>query len=345
MRKSFSLSTAFAVAFAVVAPAVSLLAPVNAAAVTVAVSSPANAEFAALTATDVTFGYTASATQFAAADTITVVISPALAGAVTSCTAATTDIDGDATPDGAFGSFSTTGAVYTLSAATTAAATTGVDLCLRFPASTTQGSYSISLTDTNDNDFGAALVYVGDDNDVNVTAVVGPTLSFNIRNLADTADTNVCYMGSVDTTSQPNGDATINAGEGECGYSLAIATNATLGFTATIREQGNFTNGAHNMADQADNTPFAAGTEGYGLDFVAPGAGLTGVTEAGTFATNSSPLPATSTNFLTSTGPATYVAGTDATDVTAVVHGLSVSTSTPTGVYTHVVTYYVAAAF
>ncbi|GAB4287151.1 MAG: hypothetical protein Kow0081_5000 [Candidatus Dojkabacteria bacterium] len=341
----------FAMAVAVLAAPVAMVAfttfsTAEAAAVAVTVSSPANGEFAALTATDVTFGYTASATEFGIGDQITVIVSPALNTALADCTAATTNADGDLTADGAFGSFTTSSAVYTFTAATTTAATTGVDLCLRFPADTAQGSYSIAVTDNNDNDFGAALVYAGDDNDVNVTAIIGPTLSFNIRTLDDSADTNVCNMGSVDTTSQPNADGIINAGEGECGYSLAIATNAVNGFTATIQDTP-FTNGTHTMADQADDTAFAAGTEGYGLAYVAPGTGAAseGVSEVGTFATDSSPIGATAANFLSSTGPVTYTAGSGAADVTAVVHGLSISSSTPTGLYQSTTTYYVTASF
>lgn len=317
---------------------------VSAAAVAVTVSSPADAEFVGTSAEDITFGYVASATEFANTNTITVIVSPTLPGALTNCTAPTTDADGDSTPDGAFGSFTTSSAVYTFTAATTDAATTGIDLCLRFPATTPAASYSISVTDTNDNDFGAALVYAGDDNDVNVTAVVGPTLSFNIRNLGDTADTNVCDLGSVDTTTDPNEDA-VDDGNGECGYSLAIGTNATNGFTATIEEQGNFTNGVHNMADVANSASFIAGTEAYGLADVTVGAALTTTTKQGNFTTDATPVPATAANIIQSTGPETYTAGTDATDVTTIMHGLAVGAGTPTGVYTHTVTYYVTATF
>ncbi|MDQ6985024.1 MAG: hypothetical protein Q9M91_00360 [Candidatus Dojkabacteria bacterium] len=315
---------------------------VNAAAVAVTASP---IEFAATTATDVTVSFTSGA-EYAIGETIVldVVSSSAatLGGALTDCGTATTTVGGGA---GSFG-FSSGTATYTFSAASTTATTTA-SLCIRFPATTAQGSYSISLTDSVGN-FGAELVYVGNDNDVFVSAIVRPTLSFNIRNITDTADTNVCAMGAVDTSSLPTADATVTAGEGECGYSLAIATNAANGFQATIQADQVFQNGAADtIANVTNGAAFSAGTEAYGLAWVNPGTAAAGegITENGNFSTNSTPVPLSATNFISGTGPVTYTAGTDATDVTEVVHGFAVSSATNTGLYSHTITYYVDATF
>lgn len=326
---------------------------VEAAGVSVTVSTPAGGEFAATTTTDVTFGYVTSATEYGIGDTINIVISPALAGSLTNCASATTDADGDATPDGSFGSFTTTGAVYTFSAATTDAASTGVDLCLRFANTTTAGVYSISVTDDNDGDFGAVLVYVGDDNDVNVQATVQPTLSLNIRNLADSADTNTCNLGTVTTTTAPNLDLT-DDGAGECGYAIAVGTNAANGFQVQIDANQTLQNGAaYTIADVTNAGSFSAGTEAYGLANVTSaetghdGAGNFDqtITEDGNFATNATPIPNSPTNFVSYNDSILYTAGTNALDTTRVMHGLAISSATQTGVYTQTVTYTVTATF
>jgi hypothetical protein len=125
-RKSYSLISIFVVCSIILNY---LIQPASAAGVAVSVTSPANAEFAALTATDVTFRYDPSSTEFASADTITVTISPSVPNIMASCASPTTDIDGDTTGDGSFGSFTTSGAVYTLSAATTQATTNYATMC------------------------------------------------------------------------------------------------------------------------------------------------------------------------------------------------------------------------
>jgi hypothetical protein len=307
----------------------------------------------AASATDVTITYTTSASEYASGNTIVFAFSPALSNAVANCTAADTDADNNATPDGAFGSLTTTGAVYTFTSSTAVATSTGISLCLRF--NTSQSSYSVAFTDTgNDTDYGAALLYVADDNDVIVSADINPSLSFNIRDLGDTTDTNTCDLGTVTpSTASPNGD-TVDDGAGECGYSLAIGTNAASGFQAQITSGGSLTNGSVNMTNITEDTSITSGTEGYGLDFIAPaqtgrnpgtGAPDVTITENGNFTDDDTPIPASPTNFVSYTSGIRYTAGGSATDTTRVVHGLAVSTDTIAGHYTQMVTYTVTANF
>ncbi len=308
--------------------------------VAVEITSPANAEFAALTATDVTFRYDPSATEFASADTITVTISPSVPNDMADCSSATTDIDGDTTGDGSFGSFSTGGAVYTLTQATTQATTNYATLCLKFPASTTTGIYSISISDNNDDDYGAALVYVGDDNDVTVTAEVTPILAFAIRNSSDTTDTNACNLGVLDTTSVDT-----------CAYRLKPSTNSSSGYTVQIDSDGDLrSSGSGDVSDDLDidliieNNTVSAGTEGYGIAFNGGSATGGNITESGDFNDDDTPIPMTSTDLYTSDGPNAPIA-TDTTNTALVTHRAAIDSETETGNYSQAVTYYVSASF
>lgn len=314
---------------------------VNAAGVSVDVTAPSNAEFAASTDTDVTFDYTTSATEFASADTITIVISPAVASAVSDCASPTLDLDGDTTNDGAFGSFTTTGAVYTLTAATTTANTGDAEMCLNFQVDTVAGIYSIAVYDDNDNDYGAALIYVGDDNDVTVTAQVQPTLSFAIRNSADTSDTNACDLGVLDT-------ASVNT----CLYRLKPATNAASGYTVQINSDGDLRiSGSGDVADALDidpvteNSTVGAGTEDYGIAFNGGAATGGAITESGDFNDDDTPIPISSaTNLYTSNGP-NNPGATDTTNTALVTHRAAMDNDTETGNYSQTVTYYASATF
>ncbi len=306
----------------------------------VAVTATPN-EIALTTATDVTFTYTASNAVENSGTTYVFIVNPALPSALADCTSADTQADATSGGTGSFGSFSTTGATFTTTNATT---TTGRSLCLKFPSVATAASYGVTIVSST-GDFGIALIHFGDNNDVTVTATVAPTLSFNIRNLADSADTNVCDLGNVDTTTPVDLDST-DDGAGECGYSLAIGTNSATGFQATIDSNGALTNGTYNMTNVDDNGTFGTGTEEYGLANITAGTGVTeNNTASYTYQTDTSPIPTTPNNFVSSASAVNYVAGTDASDVTLVMHGLTVAPATPTGNYTQTITYQVTANF
>lgn len=287
-------------------------------------------------AQDITFTWTASTAVELTGTTYTFTVSPALGTSLANCTSPDTQADTVSGGTGSFGGFSTSNATFTTSNATT---TTGRSLCIRF-GNETIASYSVAMVSST-GDFGAVLLHYDDNNDVSVTAEVTPTLSFNIRALDDATDTNVCALGIVTTSTDPNGDV-VDDGVGECGYALAIGTNALNGFQAQITSSGGLVSGSSTITAVTNDVAMTAGTEAYGLDNVTA---ATGVTENGNFATDTTPIPTTPTNFVSKTSSHTYTAGGGATDTTRVVHGMAISTSTAAGSYTQTVTYSVTATF
>jgi hypothetical protein len=113
-------------------------------------------------------------------------------------------------------------------------------------------------------------------------------------------------------------------------------------------------NASADIANVANDTAWAAGTEAYGLDtVVSAGTGrneVSGlydvtVTEDGDFAADTTPVPGAATNFVSYTDGIAYTAGTDALDTTRVMHGMTIGSGTPAGYYDQIVTYTVTANF
>lgn len=290
-------------------------------------------------ATEVTYSYTASA-NYASGNTVS--ITAPVGVTVANCTSPTTDADGDATPDGSAGVASQT-YTYTFSASTTTANTTGVDFCVKYTAST--GNYGISFVDSKtvstNNDYGAALIYVGSANVVTVTAQVQPALAFVIRNSADSGNTNACALGVLSLTA-------VNT----CAYRLKVTTNSGSGFTVQVDSDGDLRkSGSGNVADNLDidliteNSTVTLGTEGYGIALT--GGSITGgtVTESGDFSDDDTPLPiSTATTLLTGSGT-NNPGGTDTTNTSLVTHRAAMDGDTTTGNYSQLVTYTVSASF
>jgi uncharacterized delta-60 repeat protein len=262
------------------------------------------------------------------------------------CATPTTDADGDLTNDG---SSSVVGQTYTYTY--TGNATSSVDLCMSVQG--LSGNYAVTLNDDNGS-FSSALYYINPEGgDVNVIANIAPTLSFNIRNIDDSADLNVCNFGDVSTSTPiPNTNGTVDSGE--CGYSLAVGTNSSTGFTMQMSSNGALTNGVSNINNVVDNGTWSAGEEAYGIAQVIVGQTgrdpLSGdydqsLTREGNFLTDTTPVPTTATDFVTYTDGVQYEAGNLDTDVTKVIHGLVVGAGTPAGSYSQVVTYTVTASF
>lgn len=356
MRKLPNLKkiSSFIIAGAVIAGSFIVSAPGSKAAGVIITATPSTASLS--TATDITFTYTAGQTVDPTGTTYTFTVSPTLPGALANCTSADVQADTTAGGDGSFGSLSTTGAVFTTSSDTT---TTGRSLCLKFPSISSPQTYSVALTasGTGVSDYGATLVYIAGDNQVTVSASISPTLSFNIRSFDDSSDTNVCNLGTITSTTAPNSNTTVD-GAGECGYSLAIGTNAGSGFQVQITSDGKLRNGSVEIADITNDTSFSAGAEAYGIaNIIAAQTGRnssTGVydqtitedsTASYTFQTNTSPIPQTPQNFISYTNGIQYTAGSGSTDVTQIIHGLAVGSGTPAGTYTQIVTYTLTATF
>jgi hypothetical protein len=260
------------------------------------------------------------------------------------------------TSDGSFGSFTSSTAVFTLTE-NVATGTSG-SLCLSFGLTTTTATnYSISMRATSSTtqftatDYGAALYYVLGGNEVQVTAEIPASLTFSIRNDADTANTNVCQLGTLSLT-QVN----------YCSYRLRIATNAVTGFTATIQPDSAFSNGSAVMTEIANDTAFVAGVEAYGIasltgastggrtgggDFTNPANEASAAQDATlTFNVDSTPLSFTSATTVVSYAAPFNASTAPSLDTTSrVTHGASIGAATLTGNYGHTVTYRVTGSF
>ena len=204
----------------------------------------------------------------------------------------------------------------------------------------TANIYSFVIT-TQVGDYGGALQYVGDDNDVTVTAVVTPLLAFSIRNSADTSDTNACALGTLVLTS-------VNT----CAYRLKVTTNSASGYTVTINTDGDLRkSGSGDVSDANDidliteDTTVTSGTEGYGIAFVG-GASTTGsITESGNFNDDDTPLPISAPTTLYTSSGGNSPATTDTTNTALVTHRAAIDGGTQTGNYSQIVTYTATASF
>jgi hypothetical protein len=204
---------------------------------------------------------------------------------------------------------------------------------------TTAGNYTFTVV--SNSDYGANFQYIGDDNQVEVRAYVPITLSFDIRNDSDTADTNICDLGTVDSTTL-----------GTCSYRLKVTTNAGSGYTISVVTDGDLTNGTHNMVN-ADpgtlGTLIAAGTEAYGAiieegSLTTAGGNITLAT-AYSAGANSVAYNNTTPALLLTSDSANDPATPDLTNTTRVTHNLGVQGDTPAGKYTQTITYTVAPSF
>jgi hypothetical protein len=246
---------------------------------------------------------------------------------------------------------SITGLTCTVGAATLAIAVSNVS------TDSAAGNVSIGIT-TGSGDFGAFLYYIGDANDVSVTAIVPPTLSFVLRNGADTADLSpgatagvrVCSLGILQLGTTPSPSTGVNG----CQYRLRIATNATSGYAVSYISDSADTQagGFERLAKDSDtnianvsNDPLSA-NNGYGARLTQVSAGHTrGATFTGT-ASNYFPITASSvTTMYSSSGPLAPGAAPDTTNTSLVEHGARISASQEVGNYSHTVTYTVTATF
>lgn len=212
-------------------------------------------------------------------------------------------------------------------------------------SSTVPTNYSVSYRSSSPVDVGAALFYAYGGNLVNVTANVPATLSFVIKNSADTSTTNVCALGTLST-----------AASSTCEYRLRIATNAANGFTTTIAANHDLGTGTATITQVGDNAASAPGSEQYGIELYGATAGgrvgsvYTGaVTEANvanfTFQTDTSPVPTSTQNFITYDDAFDAGSAPNLTNTTLVKHFANIGGGTPAGSYSQTVTYTVTGSF
>jgi hypothetical protein len=356
-KKAVTVVTATAAALA---PWATAMGPVSAAGVAVTatpVDVPLN------TATEVTLAWTATGTTHDNGDVIYFTVSPDPGVTLAACTTPTTDIDGNSSADGALTFPTTSTAQYGF---TGTVANDTFSVCLEFPSLALPGSYSIAMVDAEMDDYGAALVYVGNDNDVTVTANIAPTLSFNIVEVDDDqVDTNICDLGTVDTTTAPVANATVD-GAGECAYALAIGTNAQGGFVAQIIADDHLNSATADLNNITDGA-FTAGVEEYGLQYAIPatsgrdpvsgdydqsvvmsstGLDFTTLTTGGAVRVpNIAGSVDAAMDFFSYDDGISFTADGTMTDTTRVFHALTVGSGTPAGFYDQVVTYTVTATF
>jgi hypothetical protein len=205
----------------------------------------------------------------------------------------------------------------------------------------TAGNYAFTFI-SSVGDLGGNFQYVGQANIVNVTASVPISLSFAIRDSADTTNTNSCDLGVASLSSIST-----------CAYRLKVATNAKNGYLISFNTSGALTDGSYNVVDAAvgaTGTTPAAGTEIYGVNITAgsvTGAGGT-MTLSTAFSTSVGNIikynPGSNTTILTANKP-NSPASTDTTNTSLVTHKLAIGANTPAGNYTQSVTYFVSPAF
>jgi len=293
---------------------------------------------------------------YATGTEIALSITPATSSTIVDC-AAPSDSFG-AESSGAFGSFTSSSAAFTLTESV-ATGTSG-SLCLSFGLTTTTATnYTIrvlatsSTTEFTTTDFGAALYYVLGGNEVRVTAEIPSSISFSIRNSDDSANTNVCELGILSLSEVSY-----------CSYRLRIATNASSGFTATLQPDGPFDiEGIETMTSITNDAAFSAGTEAYGIALFigATTGGRDGSTgffsqpaiEAGssvdpslTFDVDATPLDFTTAATVLSYGGSFNPEPPPSTETTSlVVHGAAIGAGTTAGTYTQTITYRVTGSF
>ncbi|OGY42381.1 MAG: hypothetical protein A2Y82_04470 [Candidatus Buchananbacteria bacterium RBG_13_36_9] len=184
--------------------------------------------------------------------------------------------------------------------------------------------------------FTADLLHIGGANQVEISASVDPSLSL-------TLSANTCALGTF-STSQIN----------TCSYSAAIATNAPTGYTASIKDDGNFRDGSNDI-DDVSGGAVADGTEAYGVSTTDTGATISQINDADTdppdlinqddctimngdtIHANASAITTANQSFSLATAPAS--------ETVYLCHAASISTITPAGTYSHIATITVVGNF
>lgn len=232
----------------------------------------------------------------------------------------------------------------------TSAKTLAIDLG-QLESSGTAGNYVININTTEES--GAFFYYVGDENDVQIEAVVEPVLTFNIVTSSDTTTNqpnvgggavgpNLCDLGNLSS-----------AGVQTCDYRLFVATNAASGYTVNIETDGSLRKGTDFIDNVSEGSTVTGGTEGYGIALNA-GASTEGgvtITEAGDFSDDDTPTASglssgINTTLYSSDGPNDPDPGVhDATNTALVTHRAEASAATAAGTYVQLVTYTVSASY
>jgi hypothetical protein len=219
---------------------------------------------------------------------------------------------------------------------------------------TTAANYAIHILTSLDG--GSFFYYVGDENDVQITATVDNVLSFTIRNTADNAvqgnvggaavGPNLCDLGNLST-----------AGVQSCSYRLKVATNAVNGYYVQVVVDGGLRKTGYTITNTASGSAPTSGVEGYNI-LLAPGAATVGTLTACNGVSTAGNCLAdgiawnngTGTIFNNTSASTMYsVSGpnnpgsTDTTNTALVTHRAEVDAGTGAGTYNQLATYTVVA--
>jgi hypothetical protein len=261
--------------------------------------------------------------------------------------------------NGGIATYTSTSTNQLLLTVTTAPTSTAASstLYLPFTLSSSAVNYGFSILTSSSTsstvpvDFGSALFYANGGNQVTVSASVPASLTFSIRTVDDTADTNTCSLGSLSTSLTAL-----------CEYRLRLATNANGGLQVRVQANHDFANAAQTatFTNIGENASFGINAEAYGYSLVqaattgvrdANGDFINGFAEASStpgfdFSQDATPVP-TSTSALFIYAPAAVSPGAapSPTDLSRIRHSASISGGTPAGNYSQIVTYTVTSSF
>jgi len=167
----------------------------------------------------------------------------------------------------------------------------------------------------------ADLMYVGTANQVIIYATVDPSLTL-------TLSATTCDLGTFDLTK-------VNT----CQYDTTVTTNASSGYTAFVRDDGNLRNLTNDINDVAGGTT-DPGTEAYGMatsdtdpvDITAVVSGADCTTaNGGTDPVDALALTTSDQSYATEGAPVD-------SDVVTLCHSASIAGSTPAGAYAQTIT-------
>jgi hypothetical protein len=230
----------------------------------------------------------------------------------------------------------------TTSGTVTTAVTIAIDATPGLTNPGTAGNYTWSVTlnlgGTSTNyDSGAGLAYIGNANDVLITAQVGPTLDLQLYGQNSTTPLSapfVCNLGTLSTT-------LVNS----CAYDIGISTNSSTGATVKVTSDGQFRNGVNIIpactgtnCNGDGTTGVTAGSAEYGFQITDLGTGCS-TTAIAPYGTADQSVPNTAADFFTNTSICDGTTSANITKRIEVTHKASINAGTAVGTYNQLITY------
>ncbi|MBD3363123.1 hypothetical protein GF362_05365 [Candidatus Dojkabacteria bacterium] len=181
-------------------------------------------------------------------------------------------------------------------------------------------------------DYGAGLAYVGDDNDVEITAIVPPVIDMELYQTgtdSELVDPNTCSLGTLSLNHVK-----------DCDYDLGYATNNTAGLTVQVERDGLLDDGLGNDINNVTDGAVTAGIEEYGFQITDPGAGNCYTTLTSSYDDGSDEeVPAGPANFFITDATCNGTTVGQSAERIEVSHRASMDTNTIVGSYDQLVTY------